>query len=71
VILCYGVLFMMWCDPPAVPPPITACPPLVSWNQTYQSRLAEEVERLPKGSAIGEALRQHLRLREQLRKCRP
>lgn len=68
--ICYGILFLMWCDQPPPPPAITVCPPLPSWNHTYQSRLADEVERLPKGSAVGEALREHLRLREQLRRCK-
>ena len=68
--LCYGLLFLMWCDPAAATPDITVCPPTIVWNQAYQSRLADEIERLPKGSAIGEAMREHLRLREQLRRCR-
>lgn len=68
--ICYGILFLMWCEQPSQPPAITVCPPLPAWNQTYQSRLADEVERLPKGSAVGEALREHLRLREQLRRCK-
>lgn len=66
---CYGLLLVMWCD--ATPPPaITVCPPLPAWNQSYQSRLADELERLPKGSALREALREYLRLREQLRRCK-
>jgi hypothetical protein len=68
--LCYGLLFVLWCDPAVTPPPITVCPPTVQWSQSYQSRLADEIERLPKGSAVGEAMREHLRLREQLRRCR-
>ncbi len=68
--LCYGLLFLMWCDPAPLPPPITVCPAVPPWNQVYQSRLADEIERLPKGSAIGEAIREHIRLREQLRRCK-
>ena len=67
--LCYGLLFIFWCDPEPLPP-IAVCPPLAAWNQAYQSRLADEIGRLPQGSAIDEALREHIRLREQLRKCR-
>jgi len=70
VTICYGLLFLMWCDPVAPTPPITVCPPLTSWTLEYQEKLAVEFARLPKGTAIGEALREHLRLREQLRKCR-
>lgn len=66
---CYGIVFLMWCD--ASPPPaITACPPLPPWSQSYQSHLADELERLPNGSALREALREYLRLREQIRRCK-
>jgi hypothetical protein len=67
---CYGLVFLMWCDPQSPPPAITVCPPLTQWSVDYQERLAGEVDRLPKGTAIGEALREHLRLREQLRRCK-
>lgn len=67
--LCYGLLFIFWCDPEPLPP-ITVCPPLIPWTLAYQEQLASELARLPKGTAIGEALREHIRLREQLRKCR-
>jgi len=67
--LCYGILFVMWCEQALPPPAITVCPPRPAWNKSYQSRLADEIERLPKGSAIREALREHIRLREQIRKC--
>jgi len=69
MILCYGILFVMWCEQAPPPPAITVCPPRPAWNKSYQSRLADEIERLPKGSAIREALREHIRLREQIRKC--
>jgi hypothetical protein len=68
--VCYGIIFVMWCEQAQPTPPITVCPPVVAWSQDRQSRLADEVERLPKGSAVGEALREHLRLREQLRRCK-
>lgn len=67
--LCYGILFLMWCEQAPPPPVITVCPPIKRWEQNYQSRLADEIERLPKGSAVGEALRDHIRLREQIRAC--
>ena len=68
--LCYGLLFLMWCEAEPLPPAVTVCPPVIIWNQTYQSRLADEISRLPKGSALGEAIREHIRLREQLRRCK-
>lgn len=68
--LCYGIIFLMWCEAEAPSPPITVCPPLSAWSVDYQEDLAEEFARLPKGTAIGQALREHLRLREQLRRCK-
>jgi hypothetical protein len=67
--LCYGLLFVFWCEAAQPTPPITVCPPVAAWSQGYQADLAEEAKRLPKG-ALREALREHLRLREQLRRCR-
>lgn len=68
--LCYGLLFLMWCEAEPPPPAITVCPPRAEWSLEYQEKLASEFARLPKGTAIGEALREHIRLREQLRRCR-
>ncbi len=71
--VCYGVIFLMWCDPappPAPPPAITVCPPLPQWSQIYQGKLVDELERLPNGSSIKEALREYVKLREQIRRCK-
>lgn len=68
--LCYGLLFIFFCDQEPPTPPITVCPPIVNWTLEFQEKLATEFARLPKGTATGEALREHLRLREQLRNCR-
>jgi hypothetical protein len=70
VTICYGLLFIFWCEAEPPPPPITVCPPLSNWTLEYQEKLAHEFARLPKGTAIGEALREHIRLREQLRRCK-
>lgn len=67
--VCYGIIFLMWCDP-APPPAITVCPPLPQWSQIYQGKLADELERLPSGTATREALREYLKLREQIRRCK-
>lgn len=68
--LCYGLVFVIWCEQPVPPPAITACPPLPAWNQSYQSQLADEVEDLPEGSALARQLSEYLRLRDQLRRCK-
>jgi hypothetical protein len=67
--ICWGFLIIFECQM-AVPPPIVVCPPLREWPLAYQRRLADELERQPKGTAIAELARQHLQLRERLRKCR-
>lgn len=68
--LCYGLLIVFWCEATQPTPPITVCPPVEAWSQEEQARTADEAKRLPKGSALRETVRQHLRLREQLRRCR-
>lgn len=67
--LCYGLLIVFWCEVAQPTPPIVVCPPVPAWNKAYQVELADEAKRLPKG-ALREALREHLRLREQLRRCK-
>lgn len=68
--LCYGLLLIFWCEQPAAPPAIVACPPLVQWEAEFQGRMANEIEKLPPNSALAVSVRQHLRLREQLRNCK-
>jgi len=35
---------------------LAACPPVVEYSREFQARAAEEMARLPHGSAIGEML---------------
>lgn len=67
--LCYGFLFIFQCEAATVPPTIV-CPGLNSWSKAYQAQLADEVERMPPGSAAERAIREHVQMRERARKCR-
>jgi hypothetical protein len=69
VTFCYGFLLIFFCEAEPPPPAVTVCPPVSAWTLDYQEQLAQEFAKLPKGTAMGTALREHLRLREQLRKC--
>ena len=48
----------------------TVCPPLVQYDAAYQSRLADEVEAMPAGSAAARAITDYGQLRAVLRACR-
>ena len=50
-------------DRPAV------CPPIVEYGQELQARAAEELARLPEGSAIAEMLGDYAVMRDQVRAC--
>lgn len=67
--LCYGFLFIFQCETAAIPP-ITVCPRVNDWSKAYQARLADEIERMPAGSAAELALREHIQMRERARRCR-
>lgn len=47
----------------------TVCPPVVDYSREFQVRAAEELPRLPKGSAIAEMLADYVVMREQARAC--
>ena len=49
---------------------VASCPPVPQYSQAFQSRLAAEIETLPSDSALGEAIIDYKRLRDQLRACR-
>lgn len=70
MIACYGLLFVMWCDEPPRPPVIVTCPAIASWSQQYQNDLADQTAGLSPDSPLALAMREHIRLRAQLRKCR-
>ena len=45
------------------------CPPVVEYDAGFQTRAAEEVKTLTKGSAIVEMLSDYAVMREQARAC--
>jgi hypothetical protein len=51
-------------------PIVTACPAIPAYSAAFQERLADEIQALPPGSALGEAIIDYKRLRDQLRACR-
>lgn len=67
--LCYGFLFIFQCEAAAIPP-VAVCPQVNEWSKAYQARLADEIERMPAGSAAELALREHIQMRERARRCR-
>ncbi len=67
--ICYGFLFIFLCATAAIPP-VVACPHVNGWSKAYQARLADEIERMPAGSAAERALREHIQMRDRVRRCR-
>lgn len=51
-------------------PLVSACPPVPVYDQAFQTRLADELDALPPGSALGAAIIDYKRLRDVLRACR-
>lgn len=56
--------------PPASGFRLATCPPVVEYGREIQARAAEELARLPEGSAIGEMLSNYAVMLEQARVCR-
>lgn len=48
---------------------VRICPPAVDYSRECQARAAEELARLPEGSAIQEMLGDYFVMREQARAC--
>lgn len=46
------------------------CPPVVAYSQEFLARVANELERLPPGSAIEQMLADYQVMRDQARACR-
>lgn len=67
---CIGFLVVFQCDLPPPPPPVVVCPPMPAWSKAYQSKLADEAEALSPNSAIASQLREHIQLRDRIRRCR-
>ncbi|MCA0871391.1 hypothetical protein LCL97_11185 [Seohaeicola saemankumensis] len=49
---------------------VAACPPVVEYSREFQARAAEELSRLPDGSAIVEMMGDYAVIRDQARGCR-
>lgn len=50
--------------------PSVVCPPVATYEQAFQARLAGEMQRLPPGAALERARLDYARLRDQARACR-
>ena len=50
--------------------PSVVCPPVVAYDRAFQARLADEIQRLPKGAALEQAMLDYARLRNQALACR-
>ena len=48
---------------------LATCPPVVEYGREFQARAADELARLPEGSAIAEMLADYSVIREQIRAC--
>ncbi len=48
---------------------VTACPPVVDYSREFQARAAEELARLPDGSAVVEMMGDYSVMRQQARAC--
>ena len=47
----------------------TICPQIASYSQAEMLALSAEMDRLPPGSALGQAMVDYRRLRDQIRAC--
>jgi len=48
---------------------VAACPPVVEYSRGFQARAAEELARLPDGSAVLEMMGDYAVMRDQTRAC--
>ncbi len=49
--------------------PSIVCPPVAAYDRAFQARLADEIQRLPPGAALEQAMLDYARLRDQARAC--
>jgi hypothetical protein len=49
--------------------PSVVCPPVAAYDRAYQAQLADEIQRLPPGTALERAMLDYARLRDQARAC--
>lgn len=50
-------------------PAPSVCPRIVEYSKEFQGRLADEIQALPQGSALLDAMLDYRRLRGELRAC--
>ena len=50
--------------------PSIICLPVAAYDRTFQARLADEIQRLPTGTALERAILDYARLRDQAQACR-
>ena len=48
---------------------VAACPPVVEYSREFQAQAAEELARLPDGSALVEMMSDYVVMRDQARGC--
>jgi hypothetical protein len=48
----------------------TVCPPVIEYSREFQARAADELNLLPKASAIAELIADYSVMRDQARSCR-
>lgn len=53
----------------SAPRVVTACPPIVEYSRAFQAQAVDELDLLPKGSAIAGMLSDYAVMREQARAC--
>ncbi len=49
--------------------PSVVCPPVKAYDRTFQARLAGEIQGLPTGAVLEQAMLDYARLRDQARAC--
>jgi hypothetical protein len=70
-LVCFGLLLVV-CQPVDDSGRVTlaVCPEIAPWTADYQKRLAGELRKLPKYSALEYAVAEAISLRDQARACR-
>jgi hypothetical protein len=49
--------------------PSVVCQPVAAYDRAFQTRLADEIQRLPSGAALERAMLDYAWLRDQARAC--
>lgn len=67
-LLVIATLSLTACATAPSRPPII-CPPVTVYDRAFQSRLADEIQRLPPGAALERAMLDYAQLRDKARAC--